>query len=228
MFEFLLLDLDDTILDFQKSEEYGIRKTLSDAGIEPTEQICLRYSQINKEHWKRLELGEITRERLLISRFEELYRELETDADPARSAVEYMDNMASVHFFLPGAEDAVHALSKKYRTFIVSNGTASAQERRLTSANLYPYFEKVFISQLIGINKPAKEFFDRCFAQIPGFDPQKALIVGDSLSSDIQGGINAGIATCWVNPNHKPPKANIPADYEIERLSQLEDLLDRL
>ena len=228
MFEFLLLDLDDTILDFQKSEEYGIRKTLSDAGIEPTEQICLRYSQINKEHWKRLELGEITRERLLISRFEELYRELGTEADPARSAVEYMDNMASVHFFLPGAEEAVHALSKKYRTFIVSNGTASAQERRLTSANLYPYFEKVFISQLIGVNKPAKEFFDRCFTQIPGFDPKKALIVGDSLSSDIQGGINAGIATCWVNPNHKPPKVNIPADYEIERLSQLEDLLDRL
>lgn len=228
MIEFLLLDLDDTILDFRKSEEYGIRKTLSDAGIEPTDHICLRYSQINKEHWKRLERGEITRDRLLISRFEELFQELGTDADPKPSAAAYMDNMASVHFFLPGAEEAVKTLSAKYRTFIVSNGTSSAQERRLTSANLYPYFEQVFISQLIGINKPAREFFDRCFAQIPGFDPKKAIIVGDSLSSDIQGGINAGITTCWVNPEHKPPRSDIPADYEIESITQLEALLARL
>lgn len=228
MIEFLLLDLDDTILDFQKSEEYGIRKTLNDAGIEPTEPICQRYSQINKEHWKRLERGEITRERLLVSRFEQLFQELGSHADPARSAVEYMDNMSSVHFFLPGAEEAVHALSQKYRTFIVSNGTASAQERRLASANLYPYFEQVFISQRIGINKPAKEFFDRCFAQIPGFDPKKAIIVGDSLSSDIQGGINAGIATCWVNPAHKPARSETPADHEIESITQLEALLTHL
>lgn len=228
MVEFLLLDLDDTVLDFRKGEEYGLRKTLLDAGIEPTEAICARYSQINKAYWKRLELGEVTREQVMLGRFETLFEELGVAADPAVSAASYMDNMSSVHFFLPGAEEAVKALSGKYRLFLVSNGTASAQHRRLTSAGLYPYFEKVFISQEVGYNKPAREFFDLCFAEIPGFDPQKALIIGDSLSSDIQGGINAGIRTCWVNPEHKKAPESRRPDYEIESIVQLESLLDQL
>lgn len=228
MIEFLLLDLDDTILDFQKGEEYGLRKTLLDAGITPTEAICARYSQINKTYWKRLELGEVTREQVMLGRFETLFNELGVTADPAVSAAAYMDNMSSVHFFLPGAEDAVKSLAKRYRLFLVSNGTASAQERRLTNAGLYPYFEQVFISQLVGVNKPAKEFFDRCFAQIPDFAPEKAMIVGDSLSSDIQGGINAGIRTCWVNPAHKTAPAERRPDYEIESITALEALLEQL
>ena len=119
------------------------------------------------------------------------------------------------------------SLSKKYRLFLASNGTASVQKGRMTSANLYRFFEKVFISQEIGYNKPSKAFFDGCFAQIPGFDPARAMIVGDSLSSDIQGGINAGMMTVWVNPDHKPHGAVKP-DYEIEALHQLEALLNTL
>ena len=226
MVEFLLLDLDDTILDFAKGEEYGLRKTLLEAGVEPTEANCALYSRINKAYWKRLELGEVTRDQVIVGRFETLYQELGVTADAERSSKAYMEHISSVHFFLPGAEEAVKALHKKYRLFLVSNGTASVQHRRLASANLYSYFEKVFISQEVGHNKPAKEFFDLCFAQIPDFDPQKAMIVGDSLSSDIQGGINAGIATCWVNPAHKTaPEAKKP-DYEIESITQLKDLLE--
>ena len=96
----------------------------------------------------------------------------------------------------------------------------------MTSANLYRFFEKVFVSQEIGHNKPSKAYFDACFAQIPGFDPAKAMIVGDSLTSDIAGGINAGIRTCWVNPQHLPCPDHIHPDHEIEYLSQLEALLD--
>ena len=228
MVEFLLLDLDDTILDFAKGEEYGLQKTLLDAGIEPTESICARYSQINKAYWKRLELGEVTRDQVMLGRFETLFEELGVTADAKISAAAYMDHMSSVHFFLPCAEAAVKALFQKYRLFLVSNGTASAQHRRLTSAGLYPYFEKVFISQEVGYNKPAKEFFDLCFAEIPGFDPKKALMVGDSLSSDIQGGINAGIRTCWVNPAHKKAPDSRRPDYEIESIVQLEALLKQL
>lgn len=226
MVECLLLDLDDTILDFKKSEDFGIRKTLHDSGIEPTDAVCELYSRINKEFWKRLELGQVTREQLMVGRFQQLFEELGVVADAAGCAAAYMDNMSSVHFFLPGAEDAVKRLHKKYRLFIVSNGTASAQQRRLASANLYPYFEQVFISQLVGFNKPDKGFFDRCFSQIPGFHPERALIVGDSLSSDIKGGIHAGIRTCWINPAHKTAPEELRPDYEIEALSQLEALLD--
>ena len=98
----------------------------------------------------------------------------------------------------------------------------------MTSANLYRFFEKVFVSQEIGHNKPAKAYFDACFAQIPGFDPAKAMIVGDSLSSDIRGGINAGIKTCWVNPAHLEAKPGVTPDYEIEALSQLPALLEKI
>ena len=228
MIEFLLLDLDDTILDFLKSEDYGIRKTLGDAGVEPTDAVCARYSQINKGFWKRLELGEVTRDELNVGRFHQLFEELGVVADAAGCAAVYMENLSSVHFFLPGAEEAVKRLHQKYRLFIVSNGTASTQQRRLTGANLYPYFEQVFISEIVGVNKPDKLFFDRCFAQIPGFDPEKALIVGDSLSSDIRGGKNAGIRTCWVNPAHKTAPEETRPDYEIEALSQLETLLETI
>ena len=228
MIEFLLLDLDDTILDFLKSEDYGIRKTLKRAGIEPTDAVCARYSQINKGFWKQLELGEVTRDQLNVGRFRQLFEELEVVADAAAAAEDYMENLSSVHFFLPGAEEAVKRLQKTHRLFIVSNGTASTQQRRLANAKLYPYFEQVFISELVGVNKPDKLFFDRCFAQIPGFDPEKAMIVGDSLSSDIKGGKNAGIRTCWVNPKHKTAPEEIRPDYEIEALSQLEALLETL
>lgn len=227
MIEFLFLDLDDTILDFHKAERIAIAKTIRDFGVEPTEEVLQRYHVINKWHWEQLELGKLTRAQVLENRFAVLFEELGVDVDATACARAYEKNLSIGHYFLPGAEEAVDSLSKKYRLFLASNGTASVQKGRMTSANLYRFFEKVFVSQEIGYNKPSNEYFDACFNQIPGFDKEKAMIVGDSLSSDIKGGINAGIATVWVNPGHKAPTDIVP-DYEIEALSQLEALLDSL
>lgn len=227
MMEFLFLDLDDTILDFHKAERIAIAKTIRDFGIEPTGEVLTLYHRINKAHWEMLERGELTREEVLLNRFAVLFRELGREADAAACARAYEKNLSVGHYFLPGAEEAVASLSKKYRLFLASNGTASVQKGRLTSANLYRYFEKVFISQELGYNKPSKAYFDACFARIPGFDPEKAVMVGDSLTSDILGGKNAGIATVWVNPEHKPWGGICP-DYEIEALHQLEELLQTL
>ena len=228
MMEFLLLDLDDTILDFHKAERIAIARTFRDFGVEPTEAVLHRYHLINKSCWERLETGEWTREQVLVNRFGLLFQELGVEVDPTACARAYEKNLSIGHYFLPGALEAVDALSKKYRLFLVSNGTASVQKGRMTSANLYPYFEKVFVSQEVGYNKPAREYFEKVFAQIPGFDRDRAIIVGDSLTSDIQGGINAGITTCWVNPGHLPKRDDIPADYEIEGIYQLEALLETL
>ena len=225
MVEFLFLDLDDTILDFHKAERVAINKTLRDFGLEPTEEVLGRYHVINKWHWEQLELGTLTRKEVQWKRFDVLFREFGVVADPQACAVRYMENLSIGHYFLPGAEETVEQLSKKYRLFLASNGNASVQKGRMTSANLYRFFEKVFVSEEIGHNKPAKAYFDAAFAQIPGFDPAKALMVGDSLSSDIKGGNNAGIRTCWVNPGHAPRKPDIHVDYEIESLSQLPGLL---
>lgn len=228
MIEFLFLDLDDTILDFHEAEKTAISKTFRGFGIEPTEEVLARYSQINKECWHKLELGQWVREQVLVRRFELLFAEYGIVCDGTQVARAYEKNLSIGHYFLPGAEEAVDALSKKYRLFLASNGTASVQQGRMTSANLYRFFEKVFVSQELGANKPAKEFFERAVAKIPGYDRAKAMMVGDSLTSDILGGINAGMKTCWVNPNHAPANPEIPADYEIERLDQLEALLETL
>ena len=228
MFEILFLDLDDTILDFHKAERIAIGKTIREFGVEPTEEVLQRYHVINKWHWEQLELGNLTRSEVLENRFGMLFEELGVAADKTACARAYEKNLSMGHYFLPGAEEAVEYLSKHYRLFLASNGTASVQKGRMTSANLYRFFEKVFVSQEIGHNKPSKAYFDGCFAQIPDFDPKKAIIVGDSLSSDIKGGINAGIATCWVNPTHAPGREDIKPDYEIESLSQFPALLERL
>lgn len=225
MVEFLLLDLDDTILDFHKAEDIAVRKALSQAGADVTDAVVGRYSTINKMHWEMLERGEITREQVLVQRFACLFRELGIETDAVACARNYERLLGIGHYFLPGAKEALDILKERYRLFLVSNGTASVQQGRMTSAGLYPYFEKVFVSEEIGYNKPAIEFFDACFAQIPGFDRSKAMIVGDSLTSDMQGGINAGIKTCWVNPNHKDAKFSV--DYQIEGLQQLPALLTK-
>ena len=227
MIEFLFLDLDDTILDFHKAERAAISKTIREFGVEPTEEILNLYHSINKWHWEQLELGKLTRDEVLVNRFGVLFEKLGIKVDAPKCAKVYETNLSIGHWFLPGAEEAVDSLSKKYRLFLASNGTATVQKGRMTSANLYRFFETVFVSQEIGYNKPSKEYFDACFATISGFDREKAMIVGDSLSSDIRGGINTGIKTVWVNPDHKDC-GNIKPDYEIEALSQLESLLARI
>ena len=227
MIEFLFLDLDDTILDFKKAEYIAIGKTIADFGVEPTDAIRHRYHEINKWHWEQLELGTMTRAEILVNRFRALFGELRVAVDAQQVARTYEKNLSQGHWFLPGAEETVADLSKKYRLFLASNGTASVQKGRMTSANLYRFFETVFVSQEIGHNKPSKAYFDACFASIPGFEPAKAMIVGDSLSSDIKGGINAGIKTVWVNPEHQDC-GDIRPHHEIETLSQLEALLEEL
>lgn len=227
MIEFLLLDLDDTILDFHKAERIALSKTIRDFGVEPSETVLSRYHHINKWHWEQLELGLMTRDQVLVGRFAQLFEELGMEVDAAACMKQYEHNLSIGHYFLPGAEEAVKRLHDRYRLFLVSNGTATVQHSRLTSAGLYPCFEQVFISQEIGYNKPDKAYFERCFERIPGFAPEKTLMVGDSLTSDIKGGINAGLKTVWVNPAHKDC-GTIHPNYQIEGIHQLEALLEEL
>jgi 2-haloacid dehalogenase len=228
MYEFLLIDLDDTVLDFHGAEAVAIRKTLADAGVKPTDAVCQRYSECNQLHWKRLERGEITREQVIVGRFQMLFDELGVAVDAVAVADNYTENLSQRHDYLPGAEEALIALQRKYRLFLASNGTAWVQHRRINASGVGKYFEKMFISQEIGADKPAKEFFERSFAQIPGFDPAKAMMIGDSLTSDILGGQNVGITTCWVNLHGKTCNLEKAPDYEIGSISQLEALLDTI
>ena len=228
MIQFVFLDLDDTILDFSQQEKYAITRTLSDFGVEPTAEVVKRYVIHSENCWRALERGELDRDEVRVRRFRLLFEEIGADADPAAVSEAYTRNLGIGHYFLPGAREAVEQLAKKYRLFLATNGSFSVQHSRMTSAGLYPWFEQCFVSEKLGHNKPKREFFDAAFARIPGFDPARAIMVGDSLTSDIQGGINAGICTCWVNPGHKPRRTEIVPDHEICSIIQLEQLLNTL
>ena len=228
----VLLDLDDTILDFGIAEHEALKKALGDLGVDNSEAVIRRYSEINKMHWEMLERGEITRAQVLLGRFEMLLRELGREDEGSLLAAQLRDtyerNLSQGHWFMPGAEQMLEDLKDKYRLFLCSNGTAVVQEGRLRSSGIGPYFEHVFISEQIGYNKPAREYFERCFEAIPELELSRCIIIGDSLSSDIQGGINAGIRTCWFNPRFAENKKGIEADYEIYDLKQVAVLLDNI
>ena len=229
MIKYLFLDLDNTILDFSKAESIAIRKTMREYGLEPTDALAARYSHINDLHWKALERGELTKPQVVTQRFAVFFGEQGIAVDAEKVAKTYETFLSQGHWFLPGAEEAVkEKLFGKYKLYLASNGTAVVQKGRMTSADLYPYFEESFVSQELGHNKPSKEYFEAAFARIPGFDPKECLMVGDSLTSDILGGKNAGLRTVWVNPHHKTAPEELKPDYEIENLADLPALLEEI
>ncbi|MBS5671613.1 MAG: YjjG family noncanonical pyrimidine nucleotidase [Oscillospiraceae bacterium] len=225
MFQFLFFDLDDTLLDFHRAEAIAVSKAFRDMGVTPTPERIRQYSAVNKRHWQMLEQGLLTREQVLVQRFACLFQELDIPADPVACQAAYEEYLCVGHYFIEGAEALLAALAPKYRLYLASNGTARVQESRLKSAGIGPYFEQVFISQNLGANKPSPAFFQRCFARIPDFDPKKALMIGDSLTSDIRGANGAGIAACWFNPRREPPLPGISMEYEIHSLPQLLEFL---
>ncbi len=217
----ILLDLDQTIFDFHRSERESLEKVLISYGIEPSDEMIAEYSRINDSQWKLLEKGIITREEVLLKRFELFFDSIgRSGIDPERTWKSYEHNLSQSWHFLCGAEEILRELYAEYELYIVSNGTASVQDGRIKASGISKYFKNIFISQRIGYNKPDKRFFDACFDMMNGIKREEALIVGDSLSSDILGGKNAGIATVWFNPSHSDPGKIIP-DYQITSLDML-------
>lgn len=224
----VLFDLDDTLFDFHKAEKIALTKTLVHFGIDPTEETLALYSTINAAHWKRLELGKISREEVKVGRYRELFETIGVECDPVKATAYYESMLAIGHYFMPGAPELLEELYRKYRLYIVSNGTAKVQEGRIGSSGITKYMDGIFISQILGANKPDKQFFDICFAEIPDFLLSETVIIGDSLSSDIKGGINAGITTVWFNPKGIENDSDIKPDYTIKELSEVPGLLSQI
>ncbi|MBR2930302.1 MAG: YjjG family noncanonical pyrimidine nucleotidase [Clostridia bacterium] len=225
MIKHVFLDLDDTILDFHRAERVAISSTFSEVGCPADDATLNRYSEINRSCWQRLEAGEWTREEVLVGRFRILFDELSVDADPERTQAIYEDRLCNYHFFMDGAERLLDELYGRYKLYIASNGTARVQDSRIAASGIAKYFDGIFVSQRVGADKPSAAFFERVFSEIEGFDKNSAIIVGDSLTSDILGGRNAGILTCYFNPGGRKPASYIFPDYEIASLDQLLPLL---
>ena len=229
MIKHILLDLDDTILDFHKAEAVAIVKAFSEMGIPTDEATISEYKRINRSCWEAMERRELSREEVLLKRFELLSATLGVSISPEEMQDSYARKLGQEHDFLPGGKELLDELSKiaKYKLYIASNGIYRVQKPRIDASGIAEYFEDIFISEKIGYNKPSVEFFELCFARIPDFHRNECIIVGDSLSSDILGGKNAGILTCYFNPNKKPVADIIP-DYEISELSELVPILNNI
>lgn len=218
----ILFDLDDTLFDFHRSERESLEQTLKSLGIIPNTEMIAYYSRVNDSQWKLLEKGKITREQVLVRRFEIFFEGIgKKGMDPVETRRRYEHNLSRSWYYIDGAEALLSELCRDYELYIVSNGTAAVQDGRIASSGIAKYFKDIFISQKIGCNKPDKRFFDLCLEKTDGLKKENALLIGDSLSSDIQGGKNAGIATLWYNPHNEKADGNIIPDYEVTSLDMI-------
>ncbi len=221
----LLFDADDTLLDFGRAEHAALTDTLLQNGLPCTPEITSRYSEINLSLWKALERGEIEKSRLRVERFECFCNEFGFDADPLVLADTYTERLSEKSYTIEGVVELCAKLSKFYRMYIVTNGLKVIQTRRFAASGLPPYFEKSFISEDVGFEKPDRRYFEKLAESIPDFDKETTLIIGDSLTSDMRGGVNFGIDTCWYNPKNKTAPTEFELTYEVHSIAELGKLL---
>lgn len=226
-FDVLLWDVDGTLLDFLAAENAAIKSLFSHFGLgECTDAMVGRYSAINKRCWEALERGEIEKPAMLVRRFEEFFASEGIDTSIAAEFNElYQVRLGDTVVFCDNSYDLVSSLRGRVRQYAVSNGTVVAQERKLRRSGLDKLFDGVFLSEQIGWEKPAREFFDAVFDAIGPVEPERCLIIGDSLTSDIAGGVNAGIKTCWYNPHSLSNNEGTKADFELRNLHDLLEIL---
>ena len=218
-YKYLLFDLDDTILDFKAAEVYAFKKLLKTLNIDYKDEYLEKYSQDNLALWKKYELGLIERKTIFEDRMKPLFEMLSIDYDPIKASYDYLGYLSESSILIKDSYQVLERLSKKYDLYIISNGEPSVQYPRIESADLNKFFKGLFISSEIGHQKPKKEFFDYVKSHIKDFKVEEALVIGDSLSSDIKGAIDYGIDSCWFNPNKKQTDLNVA--YNITELSQL-------
>ena len=230
MIKTIFWDIDGTLLSFKKAEHAAIQSCFEIFGLGPcTEEMIERYSVLNLSYWKRLERGEITKPRLLVERFEEFFKsEGVVCGDTAGFNAEYQLRLGDTICFNDEGYDLVKGLKGNVLQYAVTNGTKVAQDRKLERSGLGELFDGVFISDVVGYEKPAVEFFEYVFAHIPPCEKQEMLIVGDSLTSDMQGGVNAGIPTVWYNPDAAPNTTGVAIDYEIRDLREILKIIEKI
>lgn len=223
--KFLLFDADHTLLDFRASEKKALAQTFAEYGLPFPDAVYRQYQIQNTKLWQDYEKGLIDRRTVLHRRFGQLFAHFGYEADGAAFEDSYRAHLDRSCDLMPDAIEVVAQLSRTHALYIVTNGVVSTQKMRLRDSGLAPYFRAVFISEELGCQKPQKAFFDQCFARIPDFAPEDALIIGDSLTSDIRGGNLAGIEACWFNPEGKANDTDAKPDYEIRALRELLTLL---
>ena len=222
----ILFDADNTLLNFDAAENKALAETLVNYGIEPDAETVQTYRTINEELWRQLEKGQIRREKLFSERFNRFLKAIDAAGDGVEMNRFYLEQL-STHPDLMSAEvlDVLRELSEVATLAIVSNGAQMVQTRRLAESGVMNFMEDVFISEKMGCEKPNARIFDAALRALGVENREHVLVVGDSLTSDIQGGVNAGLDTCWFNPGHAENPGKVTPTYEIASLEELYPLV---
>ncbi|MBR2878959.1 MAG: YjjG family noncanonical pyrimidine nucleotidase [Clostridia bacterium] len=229
MYKYLLWDIDGTVLDFLASEAYAIRTLFHKYNLgECSDEMLRQYSAINAKYWSMLERNEITKQEVLIGRFHEFFGSIGVDTTVAEAFnADYQLTLGDHIEFMENAEEMLMLNKGKCLLAAVTNGTKTAQEKKLRMSGLDRIFDAIFISEDVGAEKPSEQYFRYVFEKLGITNKKEVLIIGDSLIADMKGGYVSGIDTCWFNPGHKENTLNIPVTYEIENLNKIQDIVNK-
>ena len=225
-FKFILWDIDGTLINFEKSERDSIFKCFSSHGINLSEDDFNKYKDINHGYWKLIEQGKIDKKFALEKRFEDVLEYLGAEGVTSTELnLQYQNLLGENCVLNDDAYNLCDEFRKTHKQYIVTNGTIIAQKKKLKTTKLGELMDGIFISDEIGFEKPHMGFFNHCFEAIPGFKKEEAIIIGDTLTSDIKGGNNAGIKCCWYNPKNISLPEEYKVDYIIGNLQELKEIL---
>jgi len=226
---FLLFDLDHTLLDFDAAEDVALSHLLKEEGVEDIQAYKNYYVPMNKSLWKDLEEKKITKQELVNTRFSRLFDHFGINKDGSYLAERYQFFLAQQGQIFSGAIELLDTLTERgYELYAATNGITYIQTGRLEQSGIAPFFKEIFISEQLHTQKPDAAFYEKIGNRIPNFDKHHALMIGDSLTADIQGGNNAGIDTIWYNPHHLENKTQAQPTYVVDSYQALLEILDKL
>ena len=225
-FQAVFFDADDTLFDFQQAEHNALVAFLKEEyQLEPTPDLLALYRQINQDLWRQYERQEITRETLVSTRFARFFEAIGRKEDGVAANGRYLNRLARQSCLMPGALELCQRLAPRLPLYILTNGISRVQRSRLAASPLKPLISGIFVSEELGCPKPHRAFFDGVFRALAPLRAPQALMVGDSLLTDIQGAQNAGISACWFHSPAAPLPQGVQPDFSVTSLAQVEDLL---
>ena len=220
-YPYLLFDADNTLFDFDQAERNAHLLLCRAHGLAFSEEGYQLYHKCNADLWRDFDRGLCTKEYLLVERFRRYLAITGERADPEALNRDHLRALGEGAMLLPGAEELCRVLSRDHRLYLLTNAVASVQKARFANSAIAPYFQGVFISEEVGVGKPDPAYFEYVFRAVPGLARDNALVIGDSLTSDVQGANNAGLPCCWFNPKGQPRPQDLRIDYEIRALEEL-------
>ncbi|PHN07633.1 YjjG family noncanonical pyrimidine nucleotidase [Flavilitoribacter nigricans] len=224
-YDWLLLDADNTLFDFDRCEGQALQLALAEHGVPFADDHHPTYNVINRQCWRDYEEKKITKEELRLRRFELFFNSIGVSLDPDQFGRNYLVHLSTAAFLLDGALETLGKLQANHQLALVTNGLKEVQRPRLEAGALNGFFDVIIVSDEIGYAKPHAPFFEYTFEQIGRPEKERVMIVGDNINADIKGGLDYGIDACWFNPGQQDKPHDIQPTYEIQNLSQLLSLL---